>query len=442
MKLSTVAWALVALVILIPCSRAVADWERFTDLNVTGQVYAMLEVGDDLYIGGSFDTTVNGEHLWHVARRAKDGTWHALGGGVNGSVWALAYDQGTILVGGEFDSVSGGFEGGVIPAGGIAQWSGKSWDVMGGGFREHYQGVHAIIVTSTGVYAGGDFETTALGDSVHNIAHYDGLKWNALGGGIGRWRGALPVWKIAPWKNGIAVAGYFMSAGGHPGSGIALWEDNAWTTIYDQASEIHTQSVSGFNGSIAYTGEFGLTHPGLPAFIAYDGHSTYAIPSPGIVTGPSTVINGAVVIGTSPISTPEDVYHNIAMFNAGTWEELSGGVNNTVLSLTPDKNGTGLLASGYFTQAGGQPTNGFAIWRPEAAVIEPKIEEHLTIFPNPSSDRVVVSASSIELRNSLGQQLHVPVTHVTGGTELDISSAPSGIYFVRTEKGTSRLVKR
>lgn len=441
MKYSHYLSALVALIILFPLSTSRAgNWERFTDLNVAGQVYTMLEVGNDLYIGGSFDTTVNGEPLRHIARRSSDGVWHSVGMGVNRTVWALAEDHGSIVVGGEFDSVFGGKEPLGFEAGDIARWTGSGWDLMGGGFREHYQGVHTILVSSNGVYAGGDFETTISGDSVHNIALYDGVSetWKPLGGGIKRWRGALPVWKIAPWQNGIAVAGYFMATGSTPGSGIGLWDGIEWTPMYGQQEEVHTESVSAFNGSIAYTGEFASP----TAFVAYDGHSTFVVPSPGIMPGPATVINGSVVVGQSPVRSPETVFNNIAIFNAGTWESVDGGVNNTVVSLAPDKNGSGFLVSGYFTEAGGQPTNGFAIWRPSAEVASSDAGSGLAIFPNPASDRITVNAANVQLLNTLGQELQVSSTEVSGGVRLDISDLASGVYWIRTEKGMSRVVKR
>jgi hypothetical protein len=368
--------------------------------------------------------------------------WQSVGAGVTGAVWALANDQGTIVVGGEFDSVYGGFEGGTLAAGDIARWTGKFWDVLNGGFHEHYQGVHAIAVTPTGLYAGGDFETTTHGDSVHNIARYDGVQWNAVGGGIKRWRGALPVWKIAPWHNGIAVAGYFMAAGTVPGSGIALWDGIEWTPMYGQEEEVHTQAVSAFNGSIAYTGEFGMVHPGLTAFVSYDGHSVFPVPSPGVMPGPLTVINGAVVIGQSPIHEPETSFNNLAMFNAGNWESIDGGVNNTVMSLSPDKNGTGFLVSGYFSQAGGEATNGFAIWRPNAGVDRVATTELKAPFPNPAHDQLLVSSPKAVLLNALGVVLDVPTLQVAEGTTFDLRGIAAGIYFVKTDRGVSSVVKR
>src|SRR5204863_7465284 len=142
-------------------------------------------------------------------------SWHALGSGVNGTVSALAFDvNGDLLVGGTFDSA------GAATAHSIARWSGSMWAAMGQGILAPYLGVHAILVTKAGeVIVGGDFDY--LGDSVlaNNIAHWNGTKWEAMADGIRRWRGALPVWSLAETKWGIACGGYFMAAGGHPGSG-------------------------------------------------------------------------------------------------------------------------------------------------------------------------------------------------------------------------------
>ena len=85
----------------------------------------------------------------------------------------MAVDQnGQLYVGGSFDVVSD------VPARNIASWDGSSWHALGEGVN---QSVYALAVTPGGdLFAAGAF--TGAGDlSVHHIARWDGQTWHAMG---------------------------------------------------------------------------------------------------------------------------------------------------------------------------------------------------------------------------------------------------------------------
>lgn len=104
------------------------DWRTIT-AQLAGEAPAILDMAVDanghLYIGGSFES-VNGIPARYIAYW--DGSsWHALGGGVNKQVNALAFDPG-----GELYAVGFFTEAGGLPANHVAHWDGETWDALGG----------------------------------------------------------------------------------------------------------------------------------------------------------------------------------------------------------------------------------------------------------------------------------------------------------------------
>jgi hypothetical protein len=105
-----------------------------------------------------------------------DGTyWTTIASQFEGeapAVFALAVDaNGSLCVGGEFESVSG------IPASNIACWDGNTWHALGNGTNER---VFGLAFDSSGdLYAVGYF--TEVGHQpVDHVARWDGQRWHAL----------------------------------------------------------------------------------------------------------------------------------------------------------------------------------------------------------------------------------------------------------------------
>jgi len=71
----------------------------------------------------------------------------------------------------------------------------------------------------------------------------------------------------------------------------------------------------------------------------------------------------------------------------------------------------------------------------------------ISIHPNPTSERITVSleegiATSVTIRNSLGQLLLSDKTPSTNQVELDLSSYPTGIYFLQIEVDGQVITKK
>jgi hypothetical protein len=103
------------------------DWITITD-QFQGDAPALYDLvvaeNRHLYIGGSFDG-VSGVPARNIAYW--DGNvWHALGEGVNGQVYALAFDPGGELYAAGLLMGVGGQYGGLA-----ARWDGKTWHALG-----------------------------------------------------------------------------------------------------------------------------------------------------------------------------------------------------------------------------------------------------------------------------------------------------------------------
>ena len=144
--------------------------------------------GDFLFAGGAY---APGVAKWTGTR------WASVGGGVEGSVYALAvYDADgdgpnppALYVGGNFSEAGG------QAARNIARWDGTAWSSVGGGVNDDVftmlvvsddgQGPRSASVGSQAqfLYVGGRFGKAGGADAA-GIAEWNGTSWSPLGGGV------------------------------------------------------------------------------------------------------------------------------------------------------------------------------------------------------------------------------------------------------------------
>ncbi|MEZ6037968.1 MAG: hypothetical protein R3F29_10835, partial [Planctomycetota bacterium] len=136
--------------------RAVIAW----DIDGAGPLQEVIVAGGDFeQIGG---VAAKGVALWDPLTDA----WYAMGGGVDGQVFALAIDaSGALLVGGLFQTASGSV------VNNVARFDGGYWSPLGTGVDET---VYSLAASPTGeVFAGGAF---SMAGSVvaKRVARFDG----------------------------------------------------------------------------------------------------------------------------------------------------------------------------------------------------------------------------------------------------------------------------
>lgn len=212
-----------------------AVWEALTSgehIGVPGSVQALTVYNGNLIVGGMF-TTAGGQTVNHIARW--DGSsWHpfisggqiGIGGGF-GYVSALTVWNGDLVAAGSFTTVGG------QTVNHIARWDGEQWHPFASGGQigvfSISTAVVALAVWNGQLIAAGGF-TTAGGQTVNRIARWDGSAWHPFtsGGQIGVGPLHQPVYALVVWNGDLIVGGSFHTAGGQTVNQIARWDGTSW----------------------------------------------------------------------------------------------------------------------------------------------------------------------------------------------------------------------
>ncbi len=159
-----------------------------------------------------------------------------IGKGTNGEIFELFADNhnGKLYVGGRFDKVDS-----TITANNIAYITeaggNYTWHNMGSGINGT---VHAITTFGNKIFVAGTF-TEAGGNSVDNVAYWDGSGWNAAGCLYGI------VKDLTVYKNQLYAAGHFDVCGGLAEVNFARWNGTHWMPLPGLTGTANTLEVVG-----------------------------------------------------------------------------------------------------------------------------------------------------------------------------------------------------
>jgi len=337
--------------------------------GVNGTVYEIVAQGGSLVVGGGFTaagaTSALGLAKW-------DGSsWSAYAGwsGTYAQVRALSVTaQNHLLVGGEFKTSSG------LPGNAIARWNGTSWSTFGIGFgvTEHFApapSIDSIVVESNGnIVVGGTFDI-AGGASIKDVARWNGSAWVGLGAGLNTSVNSL----VLEPNGNIVAAGVFESSGAIPLANVARWNGAAWTPLGSGLAPVPGGSGAyGLtrlpNGDLVVTGNF-VTAGGNPArgIARWDG-STWSAYGSGLYGNNSwagfsaaELPNGDIVAGGRFLTADGKSASGLARWNGTEWSAFASGSDGVITALATLANGE-LVAGGNFTMIGGLPTGSIARW--------------------------------------------------------------------------------
>jgi hypothetical protein len=261
--------------------------------------------------------------VWQLDKVTKwDGSsWSALPGtsksDLKRTVHAIAVSGSDVYVGGDFTSIDG------VSANRIAKWDGRRWSALGGGISNGI--VYAIAVSGPDVYVGGTF-TAASGVKANRMAKWDGHTWSALGGGINGCKDPYcspTAYAIAVSGSDIYVGGQFTRAGEVNVEGIAKWNRSSWSAL---------------------------------------GRGVRAEARDGIVMT-LAVSKGEVYAGGKFITAGEMTANNIAKWSGTSWSALGSGIRGDMERVRAIAiSGEDVYAGGAFSSAGGVSAHNIGKW--------------------------------------------------------------------------------
>jgi hypothetical protein len=341
-------------------------------------VYAIAEVGGDLFIGGAFAAVNAGAPIVASSIARWDGAiWSALdavaGNGVSGEIYAMAASGPDVYIGGWFNAV------GDLGVNNVAHWNGSAWSALGSdGGNGVPCCVNALAVFGGDLYVGGGFHEANLGGPVvaaNNIARWDGTQWSALGSGGGNGVNSS-VTALAASGSALYVGGYFNEANvGGPlvaANDVARWDGSSWSALGSSGGNglnggVEALAVSGndlYVGGHFYKANVGASPEVRASRVArWDGANWSTLGSDGgeglngsvyalAITGGAVYVGGNFTEANFPAAVPTPA-NNIARWDGSAWSVLGSaggnGVNGRVWALAADS--TGVYAGGDFTQA-------------------------------------------------------------------------------------------
>ena len=130
--------------------------------------------GNQLFVGGNFttvDSLIGANNIAYVTDSANVYTWHSMGIGVNGPVYAIQEFENAIFIGGNFN------KSGMTPMSSVAYWDGSVWQRAGcidGTVKD-------LVVFNNELYACGDLNM-CNGQSDVNFVKWTGTGWLAIPG--------------------------------------------------------------------------------------------------------------------------------------------------------------------------------------------------------------------------------------------------------------------
>jgi trimeric autotransporter adhesin len=372
-----------------------ANWDdQFYEAAMNGAVRALAWDGTSLYAGGEFIAAGLCANCNHIARW--DGVdWRPLDSGVNDTVHALVWTGADLIVGGRFNRLCANSACSMtVPANGvnrIARWDGAAWRSLDSGLDSP---VYALAWDNGNLYVGGAFtrscanvdcSTVAAANGINFIARWTGTDWHSLDQGLDN-----AVLALTLDGTDVYVGGAFAHlcadtdcAAIHSANGvnrIARWDGASWHPLQNGLSggwDVSVRSLV-WDGTDLYVGgqfnrlcnnaDCSITEPpnGVNNNARWDGDYWYALDNGlriGIVNAVYSMIwdgTGLIVGGSfnrlcanadcSSYSDPSGVFH-IARWNGVAWQSLDNGLTNQALALVWKNDG--LTVGGRFRQTCG-----------------------------------------------------------------------------------------
>lgn len=300
--------------------------------GMNGAVYCLQVYNGELYAGGEFTTA--GSVFAEGIAKWNGTSWSALPNGPSAAgigtviVGTMAVFNNELYVGGGFDSIGNQL------ANGFAKWNGSSWSAPdnGNSLNSRYGWIRKLAVSNNTLYA--------VADSIYK---FNGSSWtNTNFGKVDG--GSHYVNSVCDFNGNLYVAGSFSTAGGNTVGNIAYYDGLNWLSpgigVQLGVAVPQISDMIVFNGELYVTGSFqsagGIAAPNVAK---WNGSSWYAVGVNGLVSGPifsnpSLLVNynsTLYAFGGDSTSLVTNTPADIIFWDGSIWQRASFGLYQSSL---------------------------------------------------------------------------------------------------------------
>jgi len=317
-----------------------------------GEVYALHNYGDYLYVGGDFTQITGGITTSYIARyQISTGLWSSMGTEITQITRAIMDVGGTIYA---------------ATPDKVYQWGGTAWTNKGT-FGTVAPGIMALATNGTALYVGGNF--TDVGGTLtiaSDVASLTGSTWAAVGT-----THSENVCNALVVYNGELHGGFSYTGGTN--NALQKFTAGAWATVLSTTyvtSDVLALAVSGENLIYAQNGGVVRSWDGAGTTAQTMGSAdTYGRENSdqrdALAVYLTDVVYGAQFLGMNGVTG----FNNIGKYSGGLWNKIGTGMSTaTPVGQRNDRVAalqfvdSDLYAGGLFTTVDGKPISNLAVY--------------------------------------------------------------------------------
>lgn len=218
-----------------------------TNSNLSGYANCFFTYDGELYAGGGFDS-INGTQSSGLAKW--DGSqWVDIDLLVDGQVYAMAEYQNDLYLGGFFRDSN--FVVHHICYLHQGQWYFLPDDII----ENSWQAINTMVVFNNELYVGGFF-SQSNGNLSNSIQRWNGSIWRDLQNGVSKFNGSSgEVLSMLEYQNMLFVVGDFDNANTINANNIAMWNGHRWCSLGNLFDNT-IYSICEYNDSLFVGGSF------------------------------------------------------------------------------------------------------------------------------------------------------------------------------------------